>query len=101
MQINPFSAAAQAAGVVSQASSKDSAKNAGTGSSEAASQVADIHVEDSGSADADRDAQGQGDGMQRHPNQPGSDAEPEEGTPQANVAPDLPGEEPGQLDIIG
>lgn len=101
MQIQPFSAAAQAAGAAAQASSKDKASHGGQAAPNAASVSAtELHVEKSGAADPDRDAQGQGDGLPGHRQEDTRESD-EHSTPKDSPAALLPGEEPGQLDIIG
>lgn len=83
MQINSYSAAAQAASITSPVN-----KNT------------EQQVENSGSADSDRDAQGQGDGLGDRRKRKDQSAEPET-TDTLPLTGELPGEEPGQLDIIG
>ena len=98
MQVQPFSSAAQAAGITSQSTAKDKseAKDAGGDNSVAA----DIHVEQSGSSQADRDAQGQGDGLGERRREPVDEQPTEESNAEQSAAL-LPGEEPGELDILG
>ncbi len=99
MQLPPTSSAAQAAGVFAQTTAKDksNAATANTSHSNAA------HVEKSGSSSSDRDAQGQGDGLgERHPRRADSEsAEPTQDHAPLTQAPQLPGEPPSQLDIVG
>lgn len=103
MQIPPASSASQAASILSQSTAKDKSTVAGTADSGGV-QNSLPHVEKSESADPDRDAQGQGDGFDHHPKQPhGNDdildvANAE--TPH-RPAPQLPGEPPSSLDIVG
>ena len=100
MQVTPFSAAAQAASIAAQGNNSDktnqNAPNAGTTAS-----AVNAKVENSGSADADRDAQGQGDGLaDRGERKRAVDERPDESTSPMPSG-HLPGEEPGELDIIG
>lgn len=105
MQIQPpFSAAAQAAGVTSQATSKDKAGTASPAGNDANAVATDAQVEQSGSSNSDRDAQGQGDGLPAETDETANNTEPEnsaESPSSSKPAPLLPGEEPGELDILG
>lgn len=99
MQIPPFSAAAQAAGVTSQSTSKDKASSGTDATPPTVATPTDVQVEQSGSSSPDRDAQGQGDGLARGGKR--KPAEEETEAPETTPSALLPGEEPGQLDITG
>ncbi len=110
MQIPPAtSTAAQAAGIASQATSKDKASSGFQAIANSPATTSDVHVEQSGSSNSDRDAQGQGDGLpgetQEENQESGQEGNPSDtGMSDANPAAPaavLPGEEPGELDIIG
>lgn len=65
-----------------------------------------IHVEQTGESNADRDAQGQGDGQPARKKK--KEEQPQETTLPSNLsnqgdstAPDLPGDPPSQLDLLG
>ena len=99
MQIPPTSAAASAAGVVSQSTSKDKSS---PGSAENAVTAQQAQVEKTEEANPDRDAQGQGDGMGNRGSaqtKVAEDLEPEKELDRP--APVLPGEPPSQLDLLG
>ncbi|RMF41028.1 MAG: hypothetical protein D6753_10450 [Planctomycetota bacterium] len=101
MQIPPLIAAAGAGGVVSQSGAKDPGKSLAGGEAPNANPSAGEHVEQAESANRDRDAQGQGDGLgERGERQHQPESSPDSGPPQ-RPAPPLPGEEPGELDILG
>lgn len=97
MQIQPPGAAAAAAAITTAAPSKEAAPTATGGA-----QLSPTHVDKSGQANADRDAQGQGDGLgDRHHKKPPEPDELDESTLQQRPAPNLPGEPPSQLDVLG
>ena len=99
MQIPPSGAANAAAGIVSQATSKDRA--AGT-TADAAHIMAATQIERvarSEAASADRDAQGGGAGLDAR-GQPGSHSDTDARAADADL-PVLPPEPPSQLDIVG
>lgn len=102
MQIQPSFSAAQAASIASQATSKDPASSGAVAPTSPTS-TSEAHVEQSGGSNSDRDAQGQGDGMPGHsdPNQDENDIASPPETREHNAAPQLPGEPPSQLDIVG
>jgi len=103
MQIPPASSASQAASILAQSTSKDKSTSAGAADASGV-QNSLPHVEKSESTDPDRDAQGQGDGFDHQPKQPHShddilDVAHAETT--HRPAPQLPGEPPSSLDIVG
>ncbi len=101
MQVSPLNSAAGAAGIVSQSGAKDPGKPLQAGGPSSTAQPVGEHVEQAESANRDRDAQGQGDGLgDRGRRQPADDPQAES-TPLDRPAPSLPGEEPGELDILG
>ncbi|MEZ6136125.1 MAG: hypothetical protein R3C53_14600 [Pirellulaceae bacterium] len=99
MQIPPTSSAAQAASILSQSTAKD-----GSASAASTPQSSAAHVEKSNSSSADRDAQGQGDGFSDAAPKPQEDVIDLAGEGEVNsqrTAPQLPGEPPSNLDIVG
>ena len=102
MQIPATSSASQAASIAAQAASKDGHAEAHQASA-ATAQAADAAVEKANSANADRDAQGQSDGLPGEPQKSQSDELEltSENAAATHPAPQLPGEPPCQLDIVG
>ena len=103
MQISPTSVGVQAAGgTQAQAGAKDKGASGEAASNAAA--PAEQLVEQLGTSDPDRDAQGQGDGFgdRPKPNHPPEDVL-ELGNEESEVVPpsgSLPGEPPGELDLL-
>lgn len=103
MQIPPASSASQAASILSQSTAKDKSSSAGAADAGGV-QNSLPHVEKSESAGPDRDAQGQGDGFDHQPKQPPSHEDildVANAEPPHRPAPQLPGEPPSSLDIVG
>lgn len=98
MQVNPFSAAAQAASIAAQSTSSDKGSretaNATTGVN-----ATDAQIENSGSADSDRDAQGQGDGLGDRGKRKMKEQTPE--SPEHRLPAGLTDDDSGGLDIVG
>ncbi|GIW97385.1 MAG: hypothetical protein KatS3mg111_0718 [Pirellulaceae bacterium] len=104
MQIPPASSAAATGGIVSQSGTKQATKgDAEPHSPSPSHSSAAENVEHAEASHADRDAQGQGDGLGER-RRDGKDETPDanpQGQTEANRAPDLPGQPPSQLDILG
>ena len=101
MQIQPPLSAAGAANIAAQASNKDAATVAPAST---AATATNSTVEKSAQSNSDRDAQGQGDGLaDRGSNSQEAEAkEPANETkPQYRPAPNLPGQPPSRLDVMG
>lgn len=103
MQIPPSGAAAQAAGIVSQAASKDPQAAAGADAA-GAKALGQATVEKAEESNPDRDAQGQGDGTTGLPRRI-TDENEVEGADETETptpsSPNPPGDPPSQLDIVG
>jgi hypothetical protein len=100
MQIPPTSLAASLAAISAQTAIDKDVKTDATSSAQ------QIHVEQSGESNPDRDAQGQGDGLPSRKNKREemlqSTSPPSESNHQDHAAaPNLPGEPPSQLDLLG
>lgn len=102
MLIPASSSASQAASIAAQAASKDGHGEA-LQITVANTQAANAAVEKATAANADRDAQGQSDGLPGEPRKaPVDELELSvDKLPETHPTPQLPGEPPSQLDIVG
>ena len=101
----PSSTAAQAAGIVSQATAKEKTEARGGSEQPRPAAVSEERVGQSESSSPDRDAQGQGDGISQGGKRKKTDSESDDarhpGDERNAPAVILPGEDPGELDIVG
>lgn len=100
MQIPLANSAANAASIASQATAKNN--NVASADTAAASPALPTDVGKSEESNKDRDAQGQGDGLgDRGKHKQTAQEMVVEADTNANTAPQLPGEAPHRLDVLG